>query len=234
MSFLLILLSIIPTVIIGFYIYNKDNVKEPKKLLLGLFLSGFFALILTLGVNLLILAFFPEIYLSDDGSKYNHIQLFFLIFAQVALVEEFFKWLMLRLFGYSNKAFDQIYDIIVYAVFVSLGFATIENIFYVLEGGVDIALYRGIFSIPGHVAFGIFMGYCLAFAKLNEKINSFKYNIYMGLSLLLPVLFHTLYDYFLMIEEPSYFLIFIGFVIILFVNAFREVSKISKNNIKVE
>ena len=59
-------------------------------------------------------------------------------------------------------------NIIVYAVFSSLGFACIENILYVLSGGVGIAILRAILSVPGHMCFGVIMGYFLSQAKVNQ------------------------------------------------------------------
>ena len=179
MMLILLLISIIPVVLLGLYIYKKDSVKEPKSLLLGLFSSGFLASFLVIIVNVLMTLLIPEFYISDNYSKFNFIELFFLIFIEIAVVEEFCKWIMIRFIGYNHKDFDQLYDIIVYSTFVALGFAAIENIFYVIEGGFTLGIYRAIFSVPGHVAFGIFMGYYLGLAKMWEKKNKTKHNIYM-------------------------------------------------------
>lgn len=228
MMFILLFISIIPVVLLGLYIYKKDNVKEPKSLLLGLFSSGFLASFLVIIINVLMALLTPEFYISDNYNKFNFAMLFFLIFIEIALVEEFCKWIMIRLIGYNHKDFDQLYDIIVYSTFVALGFAAVENIFYVIEGGFTLGIYRAIFSVPGHVAFGVFMGYYLGLAKMWEKKNKTKHNIYMLLSVLVPALLHTIYNFCLMIETFWFLIIFIGFIIILYVSAAKEVDKVSK------
>ncbi|MGM9878506.1 MAG: PrsW family intramembrane metalloprotease [Bacilli bacterium] len=228
MTLILLFISIIPVVLLGLYIYKKDSVKEPKSLLIGLFFSGFLASVLVIVINIFMTAIIPDLYLSDNYNKFNLLELFFLIFIEIALVEEFSKWLMIRFIGYNHKDFDQLYDIIVYSAFVALGFALIENIFYVIEGGFTLGIYRAIFSVPGHAAFGVFMGYYLGLAKMWEKKNKIKHNLFMILSIIVPALLHTIYNFCLMIETFWFLIIFIGFIIVLYVSAVKEVDKVSK------
>lgn len=228
MKLLLIIISMIPVILLGLYIYNKDSVKEPKSLLLILFSSGLLASFLVIIINIIIALLFPDLYLSENYSKFGFSKLFLLIFLEVALVEEFCKWIMIRTIGYPHKDFDQLYDIIVYSAFVALGFAAIENIFYVLQGGITLGIYRALFSVPGHVAFGVFMGYYLGLAKIYQHKDKTKYRLYMILSLLIPTLLHTIYNFFLMLEAFWYLIIFLGFIIILYVSAVKEIDKVSK------
>ncbi len=229
MVFLLLFISIVPVVILGFFIYKKDTVKEPISLLISLFCSGLIASFIVMIVNILMLHFIPELYITDNYLLFGYVKLFVLTFLEVALVEEFSKWIMIRFIGYPHKDFDQLYDIIVYSVFVGLGFAAIENVFYVLEGGFSLGIYRAIFSVPGHVAFGVFMGYFLGLAKIWEKKDKRKFILYMFLSVLVPTVLHTIYNYFLMFDALWFLLIFIGFIIILYVTALREVDKVSQD-----
>lgn len=228
MFLLLSIISFLPIVLLGIYIYKKDSVKEPKSLLMGLFASGFLAAILVVIVNLLLILIMPHLYLSGDYSQFSFFELFILVFLEVALVEEFMKWIMIRFIGYPHKDFDQIYDIIVYAVFVALGFAAIENFFYVIEGGITLGIYRAILSVPGHVCFGVFMGYYLGLAKLNEKTNRKKYVKNMILSILVPAIFHAIYNFCLMTENLYFLLIFSGFIILIYVSAARKINRLSK------
>lgn len=228
MKLLLLIISIIPVILLGLYIYQKDSIKEPKSLLLGLFTSGFLASFLVVFINVIMAFITPEFYLSDNYTRFEFTKLFLLVFVEIALVEEFSKWIMIRLIGYNHKDFDQLYDIIVYSTFVALGFAAIENIFYVIQGGVTLGIYRAIFSVPGHVAFGVFMGYYLGLAKIWEKKNKAKHNLYMILSVLVPALLHTVYNFCLMKESFWFLSIFAGFIIILYVSAVREINKISE------
>ena len=228
MKLLLIIISMIPVILLGFYIYSKDSVKEPKSLLLILFSSGLLSSFLVIIINIITALLLPDLYLSDNYSKFGFFKLFILIFLEVALVEEFCKWIMIRTIGYPHKDFDQLYDIIVYSAFVALGFAAIENIFYVLQGGITLGIYRALFSVPGHVAFGVFMGYYLGLTKIWQKKDKTKYILYMILSLLIPTLLHTIYNFFLMLEAFWYLIIFLGFIIILYVSAVKEIDKVSK------
>lgn len=234
MFFVLIAISVLPVFLLGYYIYIKDSEKEPKSLLMGLFGSGLLAAILVIIINILIILIAPEFYISDGYNRFNFLTLFALVFLEIALVEEFSKWIMIRLIGYKNKEFDQLYDIIVYSVFVALGFAAIENILYVIQGGFSLGIYRALFSVPGHACFGVFMGYFLALAKTNEKKDKFKYRFFMILSILVPALLHTFYNFCLMRETYSYLFIFLGFVIILYVSAVKEVNVMSKKEDSVE
>jgi len=78
---------------------------------------------------------------------------------------------------------------------VSMGFAFVENIFYVLEGGITVALLRAFTAVPAHATFGIIMGYFIGKAKFDNK--PFKWNL-IGLSV--AILFHGAYDFFLFIN----------------------------------
>ena len=233
MKFLLITISMIPVILLGLYIYNKDTVKEPKSLLLILFVSGLISSFIVVIINILTALIIPDLYLSDNYQNFGFFKLFILIFLEIALVEELSKWVMIRTIGYHHKDFDQFYDIIVYSTFVALGFAAIENALYVLQGGITLGIYRAIFSVPGHVAFGVFMGYYLGLAKIVEKKDKTKYKLYMTLSILVPTLLHTVYNFFLMKENIWYLIVFLGFIIILYVSAVKEIDKVSKIETKV-
>lgn len=233
MKFLLITISMIPVILLGLYIYNKDTVKEPKSLLLVLFASGLISSFIVVIINILTALIIPDLYLSDNYQNFGFFKLFILIFLEIALVEEFSKWIMIRTIGYHHKDFDQLYDIIVYSTFVALGFAAIENVLYVLQGGITLGIYRAIFSVPGHVAFGVFMGYYLGLAKTVEKKDKTKYKLYMALSILVPTLLHTVYNFFLMKENICYLIVFLGFIIILYVSAVKEIDKVSKIETKI-
>ena len=77
---------------------------------------------------------------------------------------------------------------------VSMGFAAVENMMYVIQGGMEVAMLRAFTAIPAHATFGIIMGYYMGKAKFSK--NPIKWNL-IGLSL--AVLFHGTYDFFLFI-----------------------------------
>ena len=185
----LIIMAITPVIMLCSYIYRKDANKEPMSLLMKIFFLGFIMSIPVIIVEWMLGSFF-----EIDGVT-NFIQLFISIFISVALIEEGAKWLVVKFVGYNNKEFDEIYDIIVYSAFSSLGFACIENILYVLSRGGGVAFGRAILSVPGHMCFGIIMGYFFSKAKLNSLNNSKdSFDKNMFLSIIAPTTVHTIYD----------------------------------------
>lgn len=167
---LLMFLAVLPIALILSFVYSKDYSKEPVKLLLCLFGLGIISCGLVLLISRLISNFIPVFGTELIGDSF--IGLFIYAFFRVALLEELCKWLMLYLRGYNSKEFDESYDIIVYSVFVSLGFAFLENILFIIfSGRVETVLLRAILSVPGHACFGIFMGY---FLSISKRISSKK------------------------------------------------------------
>lgn len=229
MSYLLFFSAVLPVFIVCFYVYKKDVNKEPLGLLLKIFFYGFLCAIPVVFIENILGFFFP----TDKFSSFT--RLFINVFFGVALVEEVFKWVVVKQHGYNSKEFDEIYDIIVYSVFSSLGFACIENILYVFNyGQIHIAVTRAIFSIPGHMCFGVLMGYYFAKTKLSNKSSS-VYTTNLISSLLVPCIFHTLYDALLFYGTETSILIFYGFDFIMVVSCMIIINKMSKiqNNVKV-
>ena len=179
----------LPVVCLCYYIYKKDNNKEPMDLLMKLLGFGIIIAIPVIIVELLLEGVCNT---KDDLAL---ISIFFKELIGVALVEEGFKWLVVKFKAYNSREFDEIYDIIVYSVFVSLGFACIENILYVFLGGLKVAFLRAFLSVPGHACFGVLMGYYLSRAKVASiSGNKGLYIKNISLSLLMPMLFHAMYD----------------------------------------
>jgi RsiW-degrading membrane proteinase PrsW (M82 family) len=217
----LLLFAVAPVFIIILYIYYKDKYeKEPKSFLAkNFFLGAIVSIIITT-----ILYSFTDILipLPDDFSV---IQQFIKAFLIVALVEEFSKYIIVRFYAQKNKEFNEPFDGIVYCLVVSMGFAATENIFYVLEGGIEVALLRAFTAVPAHATFGIIMGYFMGKAKFSN--NRIKWNL---IGLLAAVLFHGAYDFFLFIEFiPG---IWIGAFISLFIGIVlsRKAIKRHQNN----
>ena len=224
---ILLLLAVLPVFALCFYVYKMDKNKEPFGLLLKLFFFGLIAFIPILIVELVLDGFFPT------SGVDSFLILFVNVFFGVALVEEGFKWLVTKFFGYNDKNFDEIYDIIVFSVFASLGFACIENILYVFQNGFYTAIVRALLSIPGHACFGIAMGCFFAKAKV-ASINNNKilYGKNMYFSILIPTLMHTLYDtlifYSTAVNSYLILLIFYALDIVMVIICAIQVHKVSK------
>ena len=183
-----ILLTIAPIFIIILYIYIKDTYdKEPLKLLLITFsLGAVVSVITTLVISSIANLILPV------TNHFSVLQQFIKAFIVVALVEEFSKYIIVRYYAQPKTAFNEPFDGIVYAVMVSMGFAFTENIIYVLDGGIYTALLRAFTAVPAHATFGIIMGYFMGKAKFSNK----KWLLNLT-GLLLAVIFHGTYDFFL-------------------------------------
>lgn len=217
----LLIIAIIPVVFLLSYIYKHDPHKETFGSLIKMFLLGVLSIIPTVIVELLISAFVDE-------KNLNIISLFIYVFIGVAIVEEFFKWIMIKKFVYNTEKFDEYYDAIVYCTYSSLGFACLENILYVVSSGLGTGILRAFTAVPGHTCFGIIMGYYLCYAKFNHIRNNTKeYKKYLSLSILVPAIAHTLYDYFLMagLLIPA-----LAFYIFLVIYCVKLVKKVSTQN----
>ena len=230
----LLFLAVLPTLILGYYIYSNDKIeKEPTPLLVKLSLGGVGSVIVTLLITFGVLYKIAPFFSISNTEALSPVSLAIYVFFGVALIEEFAKWIFLYGIAWKNKAFNHVYDAIVYSVFVSLGFATIENILYVFMSSnvaeaIIIAINRMLFSVPGHAFFGVMMGYNLGLAKLtfvnNKKNKTMKFLL---LSLIVPTVCHFIFDYILMSSFiPTIF--FYVFVVILFAYGISKVKRLSR------
>jgi len=230
---ILLIAALLPPVILLFFVWKQDAIeKEPFGLLAKLFIFGclttFAAMVLEfIGERILVGIF---------GGSYNSlIGQLLMYFIVVAWSEEGVKRFVLRRTTWNHPAFDYRFDAIVYAVFVSLGFAALENIEYVFSfGGLAVAGVRAITAIPLHCIAGIFMGHYYGEAKMaavqGDKARSKQF---MFLSLLIPILIHGFYDFCATQESGILTLVYWIFVIVLDIIAFRCVKKYSRTDMHI-
>lgn len=184
--------SLAPVIFLMLYIYRKDQYqKEPFHMLMRAFAGGLLAALADM--VLLTTLSFAEITVFSSGLT----QSLYEAFCQAALPEEFCKLLFLYLFIWKSRYFDEYYDGIEYAAFVGLGFAGLENVLYVFQGGLGVAVGRALFAVPAHFFFAIIMGYFFAFAKFRP----WKKKFYLTLAYICPVIMHGIYDFILMYND---------------------------------
>ena len=214
----LLALSIAPALAIILAVYFADKYeKEPFKLLLTSFLMGVVALIPAL---------IFELAFGFLEQPQNVILIFIYAVWVVGLAEEGSKFFFLRTVPYVKPAFNEPLDGIVYGVMISMGFAAVENIFYVLDGGVAVGLLRMFTAVPLHAVCGVVMGYYVGLAKFDTK-HSRKLS---ATGLLLAVAIHGLYDFFLFQQMITGFAIF-AFVVLIVAVIFRvKAIKIHRKN----
>ena len=228
---IIIALAILPALFILFRLYYKDAVnKEPISLLIKLF---FFGVLIAIPVYLI--EVFVEVYVLSLIPVRSLIYSFLEAFICVALTEEGFKYLAVKCTTWDLPEFDSTFDGIIYCAFVSLGFASIENIAYAYNMGVNVLPYRALLSIPGHLAFSLTMGVFYSKAKQIDKFNkeftaSYDYKYYLKHALLFAVLFHGFYDFCLMVDNDIFLVIYFIFVVFMYVYIFKTIRYNSKND----
>jgi len=214
-------LAVAPVLIILIYIYVRDKFnREPFWLLFLSLVGGMFSVI-----PVLIVGSFTELFLpyfrGIDRAAYE-------AFVQAGFVEELFKYLIVLLLVWRSRHFDERFDGIVYAVFVSMGFALVENILYVFGGGVSTALMRFITAVPAHAIFGIAMGYYLGMAKFNP----WRRSTYIALAFLVPWILHGFYDFVIMAGYEWLLIVFVIYLIFMYIFGFRKIRELARLKVK--
>ena len=228
-NLLLIAAAVVPALVLLTYIYRKDHIeKEPNSLLVRLLLWGIvstFLAVVTESLGASALAFFLP------GGEAHPAYGFWMFFVIVGLSEEGFKYLVMRWRTWKSPHFNCRFDGVVYAVFVSLGFALWENIGYVLMYGMGAALMRAITAVPGHASFGVFMGACYAAARRAENFGDHGASvIWRVVAVLLPALIHGCYDYIAVLGSEQSSAMFWVFVLGVFAAATSMIRKMSRRD----
>lgn len=219
--------ALLPAIILMVYVYKHDKIeKEPFRLLLVLFMFGALSCI-PAG---LLEDFFSGIL---DSMNLQDTQTYYIImcFGIVACSEEGLKLFFLKRKTWKCPDFNYTFDGLLYSVCVSLGFAGLENIMYVLDYGFGVVISRGLLSVPGHCTFAIFMGLFYSRAKFYSACgNKIRAGANKLLSFVVPVLLHGYYDYCLMMPSDTLIYCFFVFVVIVDIISFRVVKKQSRND----
>tara|TARA_B100000029_G_scaffold438737_1_gene454901 strand:- start:3409 stop:4089 length:681 start_codon:yes stop_codon:yes gene_type:complete len=216
---LLLLATVLPSIIILFFFIFSDKFKEPKKSIIKVF---FYGVLITIPAYVLNSAFYDYFFYRTYASEH-------LIgsFLTAAPLEEGLKFLVLFFLVYKMKDFNEPMDGIVYGVCVSLGFATLENFYYVY--GIDwegqspmfVAWIRAFSAVPMHALAGCFMGYFfMKYSFVSKKDNLF-------FCFFIPFLLHGFYNLFASINTVAlYGLLIIGWVVVL--KLFGDLKKLQK------
>jgi len=173
--------AVAPGIALLIYFYLKDRyAAEPISMVLRVFLLGFLIVF-----PIMVIQHGLMMWLGDHQLMFS--------FVISSGVEEAVKWFVLYHMIYNHVEFDEPYDGILYAVAVSLGFATIENVMYALVNNSTFSflLIRALLPVSGHALFGILMGYYMGKAKFMSSSQSRKFLIY---SMFIPIFWHGVYD----------------------------------------
>lgn len=218
MDLRLLIIAVTPAIALGLAAYFTDRFdREPLRLLIKVFLWGCLSVIPTIIVERSLSAF--NIFSGLLASVFT-------AFLVAGLTEEFFKREVVLRIVYRSRAFNEKLDGIIYAVFAALGFATVENIMYVLvsySANPYVGISRGIFSVPTHVLLGVTMGYYLSLAKFSYNENFER--MYLRKALTIPALLHGFFDFILMADVPILLTLFVPYVLYLWLTNLKKLNQ---------
>lgn len=231
---ILLSLALLPVFFLLIFIYRKDSTNlEPVRMIIKAFFFGLFSCF----VSLTLTSVLPD----DLKAAVDELVGFAMpqgifgfidAFVSAALPEEFAKLLMLWLLLRKSKHFDEPMDGIVYSACVSLGFAALENVFYLIDEAdlFSTGIMRGLFSVPGHFCFAVAMGYYYSKAHFGTKHKM----LYRLLAYFIPVFLHGVYDGLITIMDGDIwylvFIVWLAFCILTYKKALKRINKLKAPN----
>ena len=228
---ILLAAAVLPAAYLLYRVYAMDAIeKEPWALLRKLLLFGALSGIPAALVESLLTGVVQNL-LEEGTLLYN----FVFGFIVAALVEESFKFFFLYKFTFKSPHFNYRFDGVVYAVFVSMGFAILENVLYVFQGGLGVAISRALLALPLHAACGVYMGIAYGQQKVNSLYKPASFGSVARACLPVPFLIHGFYDSCAFSAEkyPIFLLVFVVFVILVFILTLRQLKKASQTDAPV-
>lgn len=222
--------AILPAVLLMIYVYKKDKRdREPIGLLAMCLLMGICAAL----TSILLEGIGQGILDTAPINKNTPLYTMALAFGVVAVVEEGTKLFFLKLKTWKNPNFDYKFDGIIYAVFVSLGFAAFENVKYVFSYGLSVALPRALLAIPGHMTFAVVMGVFYGRAKYLENHGMAGKKLQLFLGWFFAVLLHGFYDTCAMLGTAESSVVFSVFIIFMYLLVFGLIKRESNQDYKL-
>ncbi len=222
---LLIAAAVVPAIFLMVKVYRSDKLEhESSYMIWELIKAGVFSALIAL-VEERVLSVILDMTVPYESPLYNII----LYFGIVAFAEESSKYLMMKRKTWRSIEFNCQYDGVVYAVFVSLGFALWENISYVMMYGFGTAIVRALTAIPGHACFGVFMGIFYGIAKKYDYRGMASASRFMRIvAVVAPALLHGAYDYIATMEAQEGSWYFLGFVAVMFLVSYILVGRTAR------
>jgi protease PrsW len=187
----LMVLAVAPSFAIFLIFYLRDKYdREPLGLLIKTFLLGALVILPVALIEGILFDLWGVDLFGENDLLTNLLTMLFF----VALVEETAKFVVVRLYCWKKKAFNEPYDGIMYALMASLGFATVENILYVVQWGVEVAWLRAFLTVPMHALTAVIMGYYIGLGKYTQGKKKQQGRTYTGLWI--AILFHGFFNFF--------------------------------------
>lgn len=257
-----IAVALIPGIVLCYYVYTKDRVeKEPIFRLLLTLVGGVFSALIVISLGGYVDDFIDwlfrgqaMIYVFDDGTR-QYTGMYYLYqvlhwFVGVALVEETAKFIYLFLLTNNEENFDCMFDGMLYAIFVALGFAMFENVFYVMKFGVEVGFARAVTAVPGHMFDAVVMGYFYSHWHITGLAKHLEASLVrkgvlryrgpkiclarFGDCILWPTVIHGIYDFLCSVNTSWSMGVFCIFIGSLYIFGFARIRKSSRLDAKHE
>lgn len=228
---IILVAALLPPLYLLWKVYQIDAIeKEPPGLLLRIFVLGMFSTIPAVVLETIGQGVLERVLGLSGGRLFN----FLMYFIVVAGAEEIVKYFAMKLPTWRSEEFNFVFDGVVYGVTASLGFAALENVLYVIEGGLATAGVRALTSIPIHAICGVYMGHYYGIAKSAEVYGASDICAKMKRrALLIPMLIHGAYDFIVSDESELLILLFFAYVILTDFFALRAVKKYAGNDVRM-
>lgn len=202
-TLLYISIALLPSVIWLIFYLREDGHPEPNKTIIKIFLMGM------LGAPLVVI--FEYLYnyslgfRGTDGLDGGYLPLFL----GIAFIEEYYKYLVVRFGVLKKKEFDEPVDAMEYLIIAALGFAALENIFYIFpifaesfSSGAQLTILRFLGATFLHTLASGIAGFFLA---MNIFAKKPRFYFYFGL--VCATLFHSFFNYFIIKEAGPLFVV---------------------------
>ncbi|HMD34865.1 MAG TPA: PrsW family intramembrane metalloprotease, partial [Vicinamibacterales bacterium] len=179
---------VVPSFLLLAYFRARDLNPEPARMLWKTFAWGVAICIPVIPVEMAV----GKIIAPLTALPYEHGLAHAMLGA--AVPEELFKFAVVVLFCMRSREFDEPMDGVVYGAVASLGFASLENLFYVAGDAhsLRVAILRAVTAVPGHAFMGAIMGYYAGQARFGghgSRVANW------ARAFTIPVALHTLYDF---------------------------------------
>lgn len=229
---IILAVSVLPPLYLLWRVYQSDKIeKEPVGLLFTIFLYGMLS---TLPAG--ILESVGELFAVELWPNWSETRAFNLVFYFLVVggAEELAKFYAMKIPTWKNSEFDFVFDGVVYGVTAALGFAALENIFYVTDSGLGTAGIRAWTAIPLHCITGIFMGHYYGIAKAADVWGDPVIRRKMlRRSVLIPMMIHGAYDFIAVDGSEIFSILFFVYIIILDIFAFRALRRYSDSDVRL-
>ncbi len=187
---MLVAIAVGPALVLVHLVYAVDRHKEPLRNILRYFVAGALIIIPAALLEISVLGLARRF--LGDPTQHSLLVLLCFTFFGVALVEEVLKRIALHICAVRDRHLDEAFDWIVYAVAVAMGFALVENLFYVVQGGLMVGVLRALTAVPAHGLNGTLMGDRLARAHFGGAGDTGRQR---RLSIIEPTFWHGVYDF---------------------------------------